>query len=184
MSENLLSTNQTTDQATDQISKNKTDQTAAAPSSAAAEPTVDELKQQAAEYLAGWQRARADYANLKRETEAKMMELTKYANQELLRDLLPLVDYFKQALKSVPADQAASPWVEGIRHIHTRLLEILAYHGIREMDVVGEKFNPELHEAVEEVEAGGKSGIILEEVRTGFYLYDKVLQPARVKVAK
>lgn len=138
---------------------------------------------QAAEYLAGWQRAKADYANLKKESDQKIIELTKYANEELIRELLPLVDYFKSALRAVPKEEAGSGWVEGIRHIQTRLLEIMAYHGVKEMDVVGEKFNPELHEAVEQVE-GNKSGIITEEVRTGFYLHDKVLQPARVKVAK
>lgn len=147
---------------------------------------VNELEvasQQAAEYLAGWQRAKADYANLKRETESKLVELTRYANEEFIRELLPLVDYFKQALLAVPKEEASSSWVEGIRHIQTRLLEVLAYHGVKEMDVLGEKFNPELHEAVEQVESGN-SGFITEEVRTGFYLHDKVLQPARVKVAK
>lgn len=139
----------------------------------------------AEEYLKGWQRAQADYANLKKETEAKMLELTKYANQELIKELLPLVDYFKQALRAVPKTEAASSWVDGIRHIQTRLLEVLAYHGVKEMDVVGEKFDPSLHEAVMQVEeAGVASNTIVEEIRTGFTLFDKVLQPARVKVAK
>ncbi|HBZ36569.1 MAG TPA: nucleotide exchange factor GrpE, partial [Candidatus Veblenbacteria bacterium] len=137
---------------------------------------LESVKNQAAEYLAGWQRAKADYANLKRETEGRMIELTRYANEEFIRELLPLVDYFKQALRAVPKEEAGSSWVEGIRHIQTRLLELLAYHGVKEMDVVGEKFNPELHEAVDQVE-GGPSGTILEEVRTGFYLHDRVLQP-------
>ena len=151
-----------------------------------AEPHVDELaaaRKQAEEYLHGWQRARADYANLKRESETRLVEVARYANHELLKELLPLVDYFKQALRAVPKEEAGSAWVEGIRHIQTRLLEVLAYHGVKEMDVVGEKFNPERHEAVEQVE-GEKSGIITEEVRTGFFLHDKVIQPARVRVTK
>ncbi len=148
-----------------------------------ADDQLSVVKQQAEEYLAGWQRAKADYINLKRETDEKIAGLIKYANQELLKELLPLVDYFKQALRAVPKEEAGSQWVEGIRHIQTRLLEILAYHGVKEMDVVGERFNPELHEAVEEVE-NGKTGLVVEEVRTGFYLHDKVLQPARVKVGK
>ncbi|MDP3986460.1 MAG: nucleotide exchange factor GrpE [Candidatus Veblenbacteria bacterium] len=150
-----------------------------------AESTTKDDSAQAEEYLAGWQRAKADYANLKRESEAKLLELTRYANQELLHELLPLVDYFKQALRAVPAAEASSPWVDGIRHIQTRLLEVLAYHGVKEMDTVGEKFSPELHEAVQEVEGAGQPpGTVVEEVRTGFTLYDRVLQPARVKVAK
>lgn len=147
------------------------------------ENELEIAKQQAAEYLAGWQRAKADYANLKKESDERLARLAQYANEELLKELLPLVDYFKSALKAVPKEEVSSTWVEGVRHIQTRLLEVMAYHGVKEMDVIGEKFNPELHEAVEQIE-GGKSGNITEEVRTGFYLYDKVLQPARVKVAK
>ena len=62
---------------------------------------------------------------------------------------------------------------------------MLAYHGVKEMEVVGEKFDPKLHEAAGEVEGSGQEhGIILEELRTGFMLHDQVLQPARVKIAK
>ncbi len=144
----------------------------------------DSLEKQAADYLAGWQRAKADYANLKKETDERLAQLAKYANEELLKELLPLVDYFKSALRAVPKEELGSGWVEGVRHIQTRLLEIMAYNGVKEMDVIGEVFNPELHEAVEQVTDGGKPGNIVAEVRTGFYLHDKVLQPARVKVAK
>jgi len=146
---------------------------------------LEQALAQAKEYLAGWQRARADYANLKRESEAKSLELVRFANTELLKELLPLVDYFKHALKVVPAEQSGQPWVEGIRHIQIKLLEILAYHGVRELEAVGEKFDPNCHEAVAEVESSDyPSDTVVEEVRTGFMLQDKLLQPARVKVAK
>ena len=168
----------------DHFSNPKTvaDNSVPAPINAAA---AGELAAKAEEYLAGWQRARADYANLKRESEIKQAELVRYANAEMLRDLLPLVDYFKHALRAVPAAQAGEAWVEGIRHIQTKLLEVMAYHGVKEMVTVGEKFDPAYHEAVGEVElADQPSGQIVEEVRTGFMLHDKLLQPARVKVAK
>lgn len=142
-------------------------------------------EQKALEYLAGWQRAKADYANLKRESEAKQIDLIKYASGELIKELLPLVDYFKQALKVVPNEQKGEAWVEGIRHIQSKLEQILAYNGVKEMEVIGEKFNPEWHEAISEVENSAFStGQITEELRTGFFLHDKVLQVARVKVAK
>ena len=146
---------------------------------------VGDWEIKANEYLAGWQRARSDYANLKKETDLKQLELIKYANVELLQELLPLVDYFKQALRAVPESMKGLAWVEGVRHIQSKLEQILAYHGIKEMEVVGEKFNPELHEAVGQVENSEQnSDIIVEEIRTGFLLHDKVLQAARVKVAK
>jgi molecular chaperone GrpE len=156
-------------------------------SSAANTAEASELERsqaQAQEYLAGWQRATADYANLKRETEGKLADLTQYANRELLNELLPLVDYFKHALRAVPPEQKGLPWVEGIQHIQSKLEQVLAYHGVKELEVVGEKFDPALHEAVAEVESSEPSGTVVEEARTGFMLHDKLLQPARVKIAK
>jgi len=113
--------------------------------------TVD-YQAQAAEYLAGWQRARADYQNLKKETDAKVAEYIALANKELLLELLPLVDYFKNAFKHLPKDLKGNDWVEGVRHIQSKLEQVLAYAGVKEMEVVGEKFDPEVHESVGEVE--------------------------------
>jgi molecular chaperone GrpE len=159
--------------------KEKIPTQASAPVSAEGEPDL------ARQYLEGWQRAKADYANLKRETESRMQDLVKYANAELLKELLPLVDYFKHALKSVPTEHKGDSWVEGIRHIQSKLEQVLAYYGVKELEVVGEKFDPAFHEAVGEVENSGESGgIIVEEIRTGFMLHNKLLQVARVKVAK
>jgi len=148
-------------------------------------PESRDYKTQAEEYLAGWQRARADYQNLKKETERKIAEYLSAANKDLLHELLPLVDYFKHAFKHLPADLKTSEWVDGVRHIQSKLEQVLAYHGVKEMEVVGEKFDPKLHEAAGEVEGSGQEhGIILEELRTGFMLHDQVLQPARVKIAR
>jgi molecular chaperone GrpE len=145
----------------------------------------NEEKDLAQQYLEGWQRAKADYANLKRETEGRMQDLVKYANTELLKELLPLVDYFKHTIKNVPVEHKGEPWVEGIRHIQSKLEQVLAYYGVKELEVVGERFDPSLHEAVGEVENSGESGgAIVEEIRTGFMLHDRLLQAARVKVAK
>lgn len=139
----------------------------------------------AGEYLQGWQRAKADYANLKKESEAKFLDITRYANEDLLRELLPLVDYFKHALKAIPEEQRGLAWVEGIRHIQSKLEQVLAYYGVKEFEVVGEKFDPAWHETVGEVETQEhSSGVVVEETRTGFTLHDKLLQPARVRIAK
>lgn len=154
------------------------------PVAESAEANVN-LQKQAAEYLAGWQRARADYQNLKRETEQKLAAYASSANRELLVELLPLVDYFKHAFRHLPTELKGSEWVDGIRHIQSKLEQTLAYFGVKEMEVVGEKFDPQLHESVGEVEATNQEhGTIMEEVRTGFFLHDQVLQPARVKIAK
>ncbi|MDD5342204.1 MAG: nucleotide exchange factor GrpE [Patescibacteria group bacterium] len=145
---------------------------------------LEKLKKQAEEYLNGWKRAKADYANLQKETDKRQLEFVQYANEGLLRELLPLVDHFKQAFKHLPEDLKASDWVEGIRHIQTNLEKTLAYFGVKEIPTVGEKFDPAVHEAVEQIQSEEASGTIVEEVKTGFSLHDKLLMPARVKVAK
>jgi len=139
----------------------------------------------AADYLKGWKRAQADYANLKKETERQLVSLTKFANMELILELLPTVEYFKQALKAVPVEQRELPWVKGVEHIQTLLWQVLESHGVREIKALGEQFDPVYHEAVMKVSAvDGGSGKVVEELRPGFMLYDRVLQPARVKVAE
>lgn len=145
---------------------------------------MEELKKKVNEYLNGWKRAKADYANLQKEVEQRQIDFVKFANEDLIREILPLVDHFKQAFGHLPPDLKGHDWIEGIRHIQSSLDKILAFRGIKEITTVGEKFNPELHEAVEEVDSERGKGIIIEELKTGFTLNGKVLNPARVKVSK
>lgn len=146
---------------------------------------LDTCRQQAQEYLAGWQRAQADYQNLQKETAKRISDSVKYGTEALLMQLLPTVDHFKYAFKGIPADERESSWLKGIEHIQTNLMKVLEEHGIEVIKTVGEVFNPELHEAIEEVEVdGGVSGQIAEEVATGFCLNGKVIQCAKVKVIK
>ena len=141
------------------------------------------LEKEAEEYLNGWKRAKADYINFKKETEKRRQEIIEYANANLLLDILPLVDQFKIAFAHLPGEQKDSEWVKGIRHLESKLKKILEDYGISEIPTGG-KFNPELHEAVEHVESDQEEGTILETVSTGFKLAEKVIEPAKVKVAK
>lgn len=146
---------------------------------------MDVLKKQNEEYLAGWQRARADYQNLQKDTARRITENSKYATEALLLELLPIVDHFKYAFKGIPAEERDSSWLKGIEYIQSNYMKILEEHGVEVIPTVGELFNPDLHESVEEVEADGvKTGIVVEEMATGFKLNGKVIQCAKVKIAK
>lgn len=144
---------------------------------------LEQLRTQAEEYLNGWKRAKADYANLQKETERRQGEFIQYANAALLHELLPLVDHFKQAFKHLPKELKNSEWVKGIGHIQTHLGKILTDYGVQEITTVGEPFDPTRHEAVEEVASDRPAGTIVEEVKTGFLMQGKVLQAARVKIS-
>lgn len=155
------------------------------------------LKAKCDEYLAGWQRARADYQNLQKETERRIAEIIQYSNEAFICELLPTIDHFTYAFKGVPPKERSKAWVKGIEHIQTNVIKTLESHGVQRIPTVGQPFNPELHESVEEVSAEGDkkndtigesgtstSGTIAEEVAAGFTLHGKVIQHAKVKVIK
>jgi molecular chaperone GrpE len=178
----------------------KNNQSSSAKASASAKATADrsediekqitELKAQAAEYLAGWQRAKADYINFKKETEEKQKMLFEFANATLLMEFLSIYDNLKKALLSMNNEQFTmnnelKAWGEGIKQIKKQFEDLLKDHGIEEIKTIGEKFNPEFHEAVgKEKKDGVIADIIISEARTGYLMKGKVLVPAKVIVAE
>ncbi|PIP17994.1 MAG: nucleotide exchange factor GrpE [Parcubacteria group bacterium CG_4_10_14_0_8_um_filter_35_7] len=146
---------------------------------------LEKTKKQAEEYLNGWKRARADYINLKRDTQKEEEEWVQFANSALILGLLPIMDNFKKAFEYLSKEKENSEWVKGIRHIKKQLEDLLKSLGVEGIRTVGEKFNPEFHEAVgEKIFKEKKEGIILEEVEGGYKLHGRVLRPAKVIVAK
>jgi len=145
----------------------------------------EKCKKQAEEYLAGWKRAKADLINYKKRQEEVVQEFIKFANQDLILELLPMLDNFRLAAQHLPKELENSEWVKGVFQIKNQLENLLKTRGIEEIKSVGEKFNPELHESVEEVESSDKKeGVIVEEVQKGYKLNGKVIRAARVKVVK
>jgi len=142
-------------------------------------------EQKAAEYLAGWKRAKADYLNLKKEKDKEREEIMKFSNAALIIQLLPIYDHLKMAFDHIPEDLKDNEWVKGIEGIKKQTQDFIESIGIKEIKTVGEKFNPEKHEAVaHEKNKDFESDIIFEETKPGYKLHDKVLYPAKVKVAK
>jgi len=133
-----------------------------------------------AEYLAGWQRTKADYINLQREHEKKIADYFKFANEGLILELLPILDSFEAAINP-PAGGGKD---EGIKQLYNQLLSVLKSNGLEQIEAVGEKFNPELHEAVETLKSDKGEGIIMEEVQRGYRLHGKTIRPSKVKVSK
>lgn len=143
-------------------------------------------KQKMDEYLNGWKRAKADYINQKKEFEKREKELIQFANAGLILEMMPIYDNFKLAWKHIPEEHRKNDeWLKGIEHIKNQFQGLLKSLGIEEIKTVGEKFDPELHEAVsKEKREGTASGTVIEEVKSGYKLFDKVLEHAKVKVAE
>lgn len=146
---------------------------------------LEEAKAQAAEYLDGWQRARAEFANYKKRNEQERQELFKLANTTLITKLLPIFDDFERAFQTLPSNLLSLTWIDGVALIYRRLQAILEAEGLTLMETEGESFDPLLHEAVtyEESEEHDE-GQIIGEVQRGYKLGDRVLRPALVRVAK
>ena len=137
------------------------------------------------EYLAGWQRAKADFLNYKKEEITRISDLMNFAKAQWILGVLPTIDNWERALLHTPEDLKESEWVRGIKQIESQLKDFLKSEGVEEIKTAGEVFNPELHEAIEEEENdSGESGEILEVLEKGYTLNNKLIRPAKVKVNK
>ncbi|NCN07320.1 nucleotide exchange factor GrpE [Candidatus Falkowbacteria bacterium] len=146
---------------------------------------LETTKIKAAENLAGWQRAQADYANFKKETEDRRKDVVEFANAAFMSEVLPIYNNFKLALGHIPEDQLKLDWVIGLEHIKKQFQEFLKKYKIEEIKTVGEKFNHNCHEAVaHEDNDKYESDMVFAEVQPGYTLNGKILMPAKVKVSK
>ncbi|MEE8174273.1 MAG: nucleotide exchange factor GrpE [Dehalococcoidia bacterium] len=141
-----------------------------------------EEKARAESHLANWQRAQADFINLRRRHEQERDEVTRFANATLLLSLLPVVDDLERALASVSPKLAGMTWVDGIRLIYRKLQATLETQGLSEIKAVGEPFDPHIHEAT--MYGEGEEGIVVEELQKGYKLHDRVIRPTMVVVGK
>ena len=147
------------------------------------ELTLEELKKQNDEYLAGWQRARADFLNYKKEEKQRVEDLLVFVAQSFLLNTLSILDNFDLIEKKLPDNLKEDEYVKGLLQIKNQILDFLKKQKVEAMEVVGKKFDPNFHEAIEQVKEG-ESGIILEEVQKGYTISSRVLRPAKVKVNK
>jgi molecular chaperone GrpE len=138
-----------------------------------------------AEYLDGWQRARAEFANARKRLERERGEAYLNASVDIATQLLPSLDDFDRALNSVPAAIAQDQWFEGIGLLRRKLQNILENLRVTPIQAVGQPFDPNVHEALtlkpsDEYE----SGTVIAEAQAGYKLGDRVLRPALVYVAE
>jgi len=137
-------------------------------------------KEKAERYLANWQMAEADFRNYKTREEQEKKDLINWANSALVCDILPVLDAFDRAFEGVTPAGNDLNWITGFRQIQKMLLDVLSKHGLDEMKCVGETFDPSFHEAV--AQQKGAEGVVLDEVRKGYKLRDKLIRASQVVV--
>jgi molecular chaperone GrpE len=145
---------------------------------------LQQVQAQAAEYLDGWQRARAEFANYKKRVEAERQELKRTSTEALLLKLLPVVDDFERAFQVLPEDSKDAAWVDGFTMILRKLQAVLESQDVTPIEAAGQPFDPLWHEAVMQEETDEHpDGYVTEEMQRGYRLGDRVLRPSMVKVA-
>ena len=147
---------------------------------------LEKAKAQAAEYLDGWQRARAELANARKRFEKERSEAGQFAAGSLLRKILPVLDDVDRALRTVPDDLRQHPWVDGVALIQRKFQTVLESEGVKPIEVKpGDPFDPTQHEAMtHEENKERKEGEIIAEVQKGYRFGGEILRPALVRVAK
>lgn len=146
---------------------------------------IKDLQKEKQEYLDGWQRARADYANLQKTTDEDRKRMRTLIEENFIEELLPTVDSFLMAMSNKEAWGKVDPaWRTGVEYIYSQLMNTLESHNLKLFGEVGEIFDPTRHEAVgEETTEDKKLDHTLAKVhQKGFLLGDSVLRPARVSV--
>jgi molecular chaperone GrpE len=152
------------------------------PSEAPAE--VEDLKRQLSDKHDRLLRALAEVDNVKRRTQRERDEYVRYANESLIRDLLPVLDNFDRALEAARGAAEAAKVVEGVALIQRELLKTLERVGVARYSALGERFDPNRHEATgRAVSAGQPPDTVVAELAPGYALNGRVLRPAQVVVA-
>ena len=148
---------------------------------------VEELQATAARASENWVRTAADFENFKKRAARERTEAAQYANVALLQKILPVLDNFEMALaaaQNAQGDKLAS-LQSGVAMIQQQLKNALAETGLEEVDATGKPFDPSLHEAISQQDSADvPEGHVLQQVRKGYKLRDRLLRPAAVIVAK
>jgi molecular chaperone GrpE len=184
------------------MSKHK-EETQKAPGSTAAPPgletaeqpaltqaQIEELKIQAAKAAEHWDRllrATADFDNFKKRAARERQDAIKFANESLMQKLIPVLDSFESAISALKGAGSENPesLLKGVSMIHQQLKSVLSESGLDEIEAHGKPFDPNLHEAVSQAESEEHpEGHVVQQLRRGYRLRERLLRPATVIVAK
>jgi len=145
---------------------------------------VDRLRLELEETKNKVLRAMADLENYRARMNRQMAEERKYASIELMRELLPVWDNIGRALEAVSASHNLDALIEGVQMVHSQFLEVLKKHHCEKIEAMHQPFDPNVHASVAQFpSAEHPTNTVIEEVQTGFRLFDRVVRPSQVVLA-
>lgn len=149
------------------------------------EERAEKAEQERGDFKERWMRAAADLENLRKRAKREKEEQRKYGNDKIATELLPAVDNLERALAHAEKSEDQSSIIDGVKMVYRQILTALEKHGITGFESKGEKFNPEQHEAIQQVETTEHdTGTVVEQYQKGYFIHDRLLRPAMVSVAK
>lgn len=146
------------------------------------EKEIETLIQEKDEYLNSWKRDLANYINYKNKECERTQEVVISLKELMFQKIIQILDNMYIAEKSIEKKLIDNPSIKGLLMIRKQMEDLLKSEGVSEIDE--KKFNPEVHEIVEEVETSQKSGEVIEIIQKGYKINGKVLRPAKVKINK
>ncbi len=145
---------------------------------------LEDCKKEKENFLNNWKREKANFENYKREENERFKKIIDYNSRSIVLKILPIIDSFDLAAEKIPKNEIEkNEFIKGLLNIKSSLKVFLKNEGVEEIDCLGKKFDPHLHEAVEMVDAD-ESGLIISEVQKGYKMNDELIRPAKVKVSK
>jgi len=145
---------------------------------------LEEARAKEAEYLDGWQRARAELANARKRFQREQQGAYANAKADVLVRLLPIIDDFERAFADLPDELSDHSWVQGIRLVQQKAQGLLAQEGVEPIDTDGQDFDPCWHQAVtHEPSEEVPPGQVIAEMQKGYSMGDRVLRPSMVRVS-
>jgi molecular chaperone GrpE len=146
---------------------------------------LEAKEKQASENYDRYLRQVAELENFRKRANRERDEATRFANEALVKDLLPVVDNLERAVAHAKDGGNGKPLVEGVEMVLRGFFDTLAKHGVVPIAAVGQRFDPEKHEAMAQIESGTyEPNTVVEEYHKGYLLRDRLLRPALVSVAK
>ncbi|MDO9516190.1 MAG: nucleotide exchange factor GrpE [Syntrophales bacterium] len=146
---------------------------------------LEEVEKEASENYNSYLRAAAEFENYKKRAARDRQDFIKYANENLLKDILPTLDSMERALGQATESGDFEAFVDGLRLIRDTVISVLGKHGATKIDAVGKDFDPNFHEALMQVEGEKEQdNKVAEEFETGYLLNGRLLRPSKVSISK
>lgn len=146
---------------------------------------VEDLGQKLIEMNDKYLRLYSDFENYRKRTSKEKLDMIKYASEDTIKDLLPIIDDYERAMEDIDNQDISDTTKEGLRLIYSKLMNTLTQKGVKPINAKGELFDENIHEAVTQMPAqcSEDKGRVIDEITKGYYMFDKVIRFSKVVVA-